>query len=82
MQYTDVIRSDPPLALVVIMISTYPTTQEATKTLTLDVVAPTRRPRGTQLETVGFSRGGLIFLQRTSKYFMKQVIKKKTPFQG
>ena len=83
MQCTDVIRMDPPLALgVVIMISTYPTTLERTRTPTLDAVVRTRNPQGTQLVTVVFLQGGLISLQRTSKYSMKQVIKKNTPFQG
>ena len=82
MQCTDVIRMDPPLAGGVVMISTYPTTLETTKPLTPDVVARTRHPQDTQVVTVVFLRGGLISLQRTSKYSMKQVIKKNTPFQG
>ena len=82
MQCTDVIRMDPPLALGMVMISTYPTALETTKTPTPDVVPRTRHPQGTQLVTVAFLQGGLISLQRTSKYFMKQVIKKNTPFQG
>ena len=79
MQCTDVIRMDPPL---VIMISTYPTALETTKTPTPDAVVRTRHSQGTQLVTVGFLQGGLISLQQTSKYSMKQVIKKNTPFQG
>ena len=82
MQCTVVIRVDPPLVLDVVMISTYPTTLETTKHLTPDVVARTRHPQDTQVVTVVFLRGGLISLQRTSKYSMKQVIKKNTPFQG
>ena len=83
MQCTDVIRMDPSLEMVVvIMISTYPTALETTKTPTPDAVALTRHPQGTQLVTVGFLQGGLTSLQRTSKYSMKQVIKKNTPFQG
>ena len=80
MQCTDVTRMDPPLG--VVMISTYPTTLETTKTPTPDVVARTRHPQDTQVVTVVFLPGGLISLQRTSKYSMKQVIKKNTPFQG
>ena len=79
MQCTDVIRMDPPL---VVMISTYPTAPETTKTPTPDAVTHTRYPLGTLMVTVVFLQGGLISLQRTSKYFMKQVIKKNTPFQG
>ena len=82
MQCTVVIRVDPPLVLDVVMISTYPTTLETTKPLTPDVVARTRHPQDTQVVTVVFLRGSLISLQRTSKYSMKQVIKKNTPFQG
>ena len=82
MQYTDVIGVDPPLAGGVVVISTYPTTLETTQPLTPDVVARTRHPQDTQVVTVVFLRGGLISLQRTSKYSMKQVIKKNTPFQG
>ena len=82
MQCTVVIRVDPPLVLDVVMISTYPTTLETTQHLTPDVVARTRHPQDTQVVTVVFLRGGLISLQRTSKYAMKQVIKKNTPFQG
>ena len=82
MQCTVVIRVDPPLVLDVVMISTYPTTLETTKPLTPDVVARTRHPQDTQVVTVVFLPGGLISLQRTSKYSMKQVIKKNTPFQG
>ena len=82
MQCTVVIRVDPPLVLNVVMISTYPTTLETTQPLTPDVVARTRHPQDTQVVTVVFLRGGLISLQRTSKYSMKQVIKKNTPFQG
>ena len=82
MQCTVVIRVDPPLVLDVVMISTYPTTLETTQPLTPDVVARTRHPQDTQVVTVVFLRGGLISLQRTSKYSMKQVIKKNTPFQG
>ena len=82
MQCTVVIRVDPPLVLDVVMISTYPTTLETTKHLTPDVVARTRHPQDTQVVTVVFLPGGLISLQRTSKYSMKQVIKKNTPFQG
>ena len=83
MQCTDVIRMDPSLALgVVIMISTYPTTLETTRTPSLDAVVRTRNPQDTQLVTVVFLQGGIISLQRTSKYSMKQVIKKNIPFQG
>ena len=82
MQYTDVIRVDPPLAGGVVVISTYPTTLETTKTPTPDAVARTRHPQDTQLVNVVFLQGGLISLQQTSKYSMKQVIKKNTPFQG
>ena len=82
MQCTVVIRVDPPLVLDVVMISTYPTTLETTQPLTPDVVARTRHPQDTQVVTVVFLPGGLISLQRTSKYSMKQVIKKNTPFQG
>ena len=82
MQYTDVIRVDPPLAGGVVVMSTYPTTLETTKTPPPDVVARTRHPQDTQLVTVVFLQGGLISLQRTSKYSMKQVIKKNTPFRG
>ena len=82
MQCTDVIRMDPPLALGMVMISTYPTALETTKTPTPDAVARTRHPQGTQLVTVGFLQGGLTSLQRTSKYSMKQLIKKNTPFRG
>ena len=82
MQCTVVIRVDPPLVLDVVMISTYPTTLETTQPLTPDVVARTRHPQDTQVVTVVLLRGGLISLQRTSKYSMKQVIKKNTPFQG
>ena len=79
MQCTDVIRMDPPLAGGVVMISAYPTT---TSTPTLDAVVRTRLPQGTQLVTVVFLQGGIISLQRMSKYSMKQVIKKNTPFRG
>ena len=72
---------DPPLALGVIMISTYPTTLETTRTPTLDAVVRTRHPQGTQLVTVVFLQGGLISIQRTSKYSMKQVIKRNIPFK-
>ena len=82
MQCTVVIRVDPPLVLDVVMISTYPTTLETTQPLTPDVVARTRHPQDTQVVTVVLLRGDLISLQRTSKYSMKQVIKKNTPFQG
>ena len=82
MQCTVVIRVDPPLVLDVVMISTYPTTLETTKTPPPDAVARTRHPQDTQVVTVVFLPGGLISLQRTSKYSMKQVIKKNTPFQG
>ena len=82
MQCTVAIRVDPLLVLDVLMISTYPTTLETTKPLTPDVVARTRHPQDTQVVTVVFLRGGLISLRRTSKYSMKQVIKKNTPFQG
>ena len=82
MQYTDVIRVDPPLAGGVVVMSTYPTTLETTKTPPPDVVARTRHPQDTQLVTVVFLQGGLISLQRTSKYSMKQVINENTPFQG
>ena len=82
MQYTDVIRMDPPLALGVVMISTYPPALETIRTPTLDAVVRTRHPQGTQLVTVVFLQGGLISLQQTSKYSMKQLIKKNTPFQG
>ena len=82
MQCTVVIRVDPPLVLDVVMISTYPTTLETTQPLTPDVVARTRHPQDTQVVTVVFLPGGLFSLQRTSKYSMKQVIKKNTPFQG
>ena len=82
MQCTVVIRVDPPLVLDVVKISTYPTTLETTQPLTPDVVARTRHPQDTQVVTVVFLPGGLISLQRTSKYSMKQVIKKNTPFQG
>ena len=82
MQCTVVIRVDPPLVLDVVMISTYPTILETTQPLTPDAVARTRHPQDTQVVTVVFLRGGLISLQRTSKYSMKQVIKKNTPFQG
>ena len=64
------------------MVSTYPTTLEITKTPTPDAVTHTRHPQGTQLVTVVFLQGDLISLQRTSKYSMKQVIKKNIPFQG
>ena len=80
MQCTDVIRMDPPLGIV--MISTYPTAPETTKTPTPDAVTHTRYPLGTLMVTVVFLQGGLISLQRTSKYSMKQVIKKNTPFRG
>ena len=82
MQCTVVIRVDPPLVLDVVMISTYPTTLETIQPLTPDVVARTRHPQDTQVVTVVLLRGDLISLQRTSKYSMKQVIKKNTPFQG
>ena len=81
MQCTVVIRVDPPLVLDVVMISTYPTTLETIQPLTPDVVARTRHPQDTQVVTVVFLQGGLISLQQTSKYSMKQVIKKNTPFQ-
>ena len=81
MQCTVVIRVDPPLVLDVVMISTYPTTLETTQPLTPDVVARTRHPQDTQVVTVVFLQGGFISLQQTSKYSMKQVIKKNTPFQ-
>ena len=54
MQCTDVIRMDPPLALGVVMISTYPTTLETTEIPPPDAVARTRHPQGTQLVTVIF----------------------------
>ena len=82
MQYTDVIRVDPPLAGGVVVISTYPTTLETIETPPPDAVARTRHPQDTQVVTVVFLQGGLISLQQTSKYSMKQVIKKNTPFQG
>ena len=81
MQCTDVIRMDPPLEMGVVMISTYPTTLETTEALPPDAVARTRYPQGTQLVTVVFSQGGLISIQRTSKYSMKQVIKRNIPFK-
>ena len=80
MQCTDVIRMDLPLALGMVMISTYPTALETTKTPTPDAGTHTRYPLGTLMVTVVFLQGGLISLQRTSKYSMKQVIKKITPF--
>ena len=82
MQCAVVIGVDPPLAGGVVMISTYLTTLETTKTPTQDAVARTRHPQGTQVVTVVFLQGSLISLQRTSKYSMKQVNKKNTPFQG
>ena len=82
MQCTDVIRMDPPLAVGVVMISTYPTTLEATENPPPDAVALTRHPQGTQLVTVIFLQGGLLSIQRTSKYSMKQVIKRNIPFQA
>ena len=82
MQCVVVIGVDPPLAGDVVMISSYLTTLETTKNPTQDAVARTRHPQGTQLVTVVFLQGGLISLQRTSKYSMKLVIKKNTPFQG
>ena len=66
MQCTDVIRMDPPLGLV--MVSTYLTALEKTKTPTPDAVTRTRHLQGTQLVTVVFLQGGLISLQRTSAY--------------
>ena len=81
MQCTDVIRMDPPLALGMVMISTYPTALETTKTPTPDAVARTRHPQGTQLVTVIFLHG-LLSLQGTSKYSMKQVSKRNIPFQA
>ena len=80
MQCTDVIRVDLPLG--VVMISTYQTALETTKTPSPDAVTHTRHPQGTQLVTVVFLQGDFISLQRTSKYSMKQVIKKNIPFQG
>ena len=82
MQCTDVIRMDPPLAVGVVMISTYPMTLETTENPPPDAVARTRHPQGTQLVTVIFLQGGLLSLQRTSKYSMKQVIKRNIPFQA
>ena len=82
MQCTDVTRMDPLLAMAAVMISTYPTTLETTETPTPDAVVRTRHLQGTQLVTVAFLQGGLIFIQRTSKYSMKQVIKRNIPFQG
>ena len=82
MQYTDVIRVDPPLAGGVVMISTYPMTPETTKNPTPNAVARTRHPQDTQMVTVVFLQGSLISPQRTSKYSMKQVIKKNTYFRG
>ena len=79
MQCTDVIRVDPPLG--VVMISTYPTALEKTKTPTPDAVTHTRYPLGTLMVTMVFLQGGHISLQRTWKYSMKQVIKKNTPFR-
>ena len=82
MQCTDVIRMDPPLAVGVVMISTYPMTLETTENPPPDAVARTRHPQGTQLVTVIFLQGGLLSIQRTSKYSMKQVIKRNIPFQA
>ena len=62
MQCTDVIRMDLPLALGMVMISTYPTTLETTKTPTPDAVTHTRYPLGTLMVTVVFLQGGLISL--------------------
>ena len=81
MQCTDVIRMDPPLALGVVMISTYLTTLETTENPPPDAVARTRHPQGTQLVTVIFLHG-LLSLQGTSKYSMKQVSKRNIPFQA
>ena len=80
MQCTDVKRMDLPLGMV--MIYTYPTALGTTKTPTPDAVTRTRHLQGTLMVTVVFLQGGYISLQRTSKYSMKQVIKKNTPFQG
>ena len=80
MQCTDVKRMDLPLGMV--MIYTYPTALRTTKTPTPDAVTRTRHLQGTLMVTVVFLQGGFISLQRTSKYSMKQVIKKNTPFQG
>ena len=82
MQCTDAIRMDPPLAVGVVMISTYPMTLETTENPPPDAVARTRHPQGTQLVTVIFLQGGLLSIQRTSKYSMKQVIKRNIPFQA
>ena len=80
MQCTDVKRMDLPLGMVMIYI--YPTALRTTKTPTPDAVTRTRHLQGTLMVTVVFLQGGFISLQRTSKYSMKQVIKKNTPFQG
>ena len=82
MQCTDVIRMDPPLAVGVVMISTYPMTPETTENPPPDAVVRTRHPQGTQLATVVFLYGGPISTQWTSKYSMKQVIKRNIPFQA
>ena len=73
---------DPPLAVGVVMISTYPMTLETTENPPPDAVARTWHPQGTQLVTVVFLQGGPISTQRTSKYSMKQVIKRNIPFQA
>ena len=57
MQYTDVIRVDPPLAGGVVMISTYPRTPETTKNPTPNAVARTGHPQDTQMVTVVFFTG-------------------------
>ena len=80
MQCTDVTRMDPPLGLGVVMISTYPTTLETTRTPTLDAVVRTRNPQGTQLVTVDFFTGGSHFSPTDVEVFYEAGNQEKHPF--
>ena len=77
MQCTDVIRVDPPLG--VVMISTYQTALETTKTPSPDAVTHTRHPQGTQLVT-GFFTGGSNFSPTDVEVFYEAGNQEKHPF--
>ena len=78
MQCTDVIRMDPPLGLV--MVSTYLTALEKTKTPTPDAVTRTRHLQGTQLVTVVFFTGGSHFSPTDVEVFYEAGNQENHPF--
>ena len=78
MQCTDVIRVDPPLG--VVMISTYQTALETTKTPTPDAVTHKRYPLGTLMVTVVFFTGGSNFSPTDVEVFYEAGNQEKHPF--